>query len=56
MNITALEEEDINSILQAHDPSILVDMVADRKQLPNTKNLPPIIKNEAPNSQPYKKN
>ena len=56
MNITALEEEDVNSILQAHDPSILVDMVADRKQLPNTKKLTPIIKNEAPNSQPITRN
>ena len=33
MNIVALEDEDVNSILQAHDPSILIDMVASRKAL-----------------------
>ena len=33
MNIVPLENEDINSILQAHDPSILVDMVAQRKAM-----------------------
>ena len=38
MNITALEEEDVNSILQAHDPSILVDMVANRKVIKQTNN------------------
>ena len=33
MNITALDDEDINSILQAHAPNILADMVANRKSL-----------------------
>lgn len=33
MHIVALENEDVNSILQAHDPSILIDMVARRKVL-----------------------
>ena len=46
MNITALEEEDVNSILQAHDPSILVDMVANRKQISSTKTQNTNIENE----------
>ncbi len=32
-NIIGLEDEDVNSILQAHAPAILVDMVAKRKSI-----------------------